>query len=352
MAEKDETTWVFDALVGFLQGSFWSTSIQNFIEEKSLIFESETLDSKEYREIHQDYKNFVNLLLDCYMEDMGIIFEQFEQACSLIKSTRVSIKFQQGLFEQIWAANEYEVFRRMMTQKNLELQLQSLKMIEKKSGLTPASLSHESNKLNDDQLPMEELLQTKIYEISDENILDAVNVNAKENESVSLLKQEHYAIGHTKKNAHQELNESTKRTSHFEDKQKAKLNAESNIYDKSKTEQQHAVVAGIPSIIDTISTNFRKELHVKQKDNTKEDIHNRQLYLNAQRDKLAALKNKARNQKFRMDPVRPNSAHVVAEAAVNIKKQDLIVHQQAMDASILQVRKALAARLKAEVVQK
>jgi hypothetical protein len=36
MAEKDETAWVFDALVGFLQGSFWSSSIQNFIEEKSL----------------------------------------------------------------------------------------------------------------------------------------------------------------------------------------------------------------------------------------------------------------------------------------------------------------------------
>ena len=74
----------------------------------------------------------------------------------------------QSLFEQIWAANEYEIFKRMMIQKNLELQLQALNMIEQKYGLTPASLrcdkegEHEgkvSDGLPDDELVMEQLLQ-------------------------------------------------------------------------------------------------------------------------------------------------------------------------------------------------
>jgi hypothetical protein len=43
----------------------------------------------------------------------------------------------------------------MMIQKNLELQLQSLKMIEEKYGLTPASLTHGPN-----QLYMDELIKT------------------------------------------------------------------------------------------------------------------------------------------------------------------------------------------------
>lgn len=64
----------------------------------------------------------------------------------------------QSLFEQIWAANEYEIFKRMMIQKNLELQLQALSLIEQKFGLTPASLMCESEVLHD-ELVMEELLQ-------------------------------------------------------------------------------------------------------------------------------------------------------------------------------------------------
>ena len=65
----------------------------------------------------------------------------------------------QNLFEQIWAANEYEIFKRMMIQKNLELQLQALNMIEQKYGLTPASLMYETDALNEDPLVMEEIIQ-------------------------------------------------------------------------------------------------------------------------------------------------------------------------------------------------
>ena len=47
----------------------------------------------------------------------------------------------------------------MMIQKNLELQLQALNMIEQKYGLTPASLMNETNVLNEDPLVMEEIIQ-------------------------------------------------------------------------------------------------------------------------------------------------------------------------------------------------
>lgn len=91
-----------------------------------------------------------------------------------------------------------------------------------------------------------------------------------------------------------------------------------------------------------------------------EDIRKRQIYLKAQRDKLVALKKQARSQKLGADSpaaatpqARPSSARVVAEATIDGKQQELIAHQQqAIDASVLQVRKALAARLKAEVVHK
>lgn len=83
---------------------------------------------------------------------------------------------------------------------------------------------------------------------------------------------------------------------------------------------------------------------------TAQDIKKRQDYLKARRDKLVALKKEARSQQLEMNKTRPSSARVIAEATM--KGQQELEAAQAIDPSILQVRRALAARLKAEVVHK
>ena len=52
---------------------------------------------KEYKKIHEDYKNLVDFMLGSYMEDIGITPQQFEEACG--KGSKRS--FQHGLFEQV-----------------------------------------------------------------------------------------------------------------------------------------------------------------------------------------------------------------------------------------------------------
>lgn len=50
------------------------------------------------------------------------------------------------MFEQIWAANDYEIFKRLMSQRNVELQLQALELLEQKYGIKPESFKpHKSN---------------------------------------------------------------------------------------------------------------------------------------------------------------------------------------------------------------
>merc|ERR1712141_744866 len=115
MAESSES-WVFDSLVGFLRGPVWNVPILTFIEHKSLIFEPD-MDEKnkvEYKKIHDDYKNLVDFMLGSYMEDIGITSKEFEAACTQGKS--ITGKFHQQLFEQVWAADDYEIFKRMMIQ--------------------------------------------------------------------------------------------------------------------------------------------------------------------------------------------------------------------------------------------
>lgn len=101
----------------------------------------------------------VDLMLGSFMEEMQITPEQFEVAC-LAGKQNSSLSFHQGLFQQvcnhlpflnsnelpitlfiyifmesfakIWAANDIRIFIRMMTQKNVELQLQVLDVIERR----------------------------------------------------------------------------------------------------------------------------------------------------------------------------------------------------------------------------
>ncbi|XP_023308326.2 cilia- and flagella-associated protein 36 [Lucilia cuprina] len=131
-----DDSWVFDSLVCFLHGPVWNAPLQTFIEEKSLIFDPNLqLDenNSDIKQIHEDYKNLVDYMLGTFMEEMQITPEQFEMACMEGKQQHKDNPFQfhQGLFQQIWAANDIKIFIRMMTQRNVELQLQALDLIEK-----------------------------------------------------------------------------------------------------------------------------------------------------------------------------------------------------------------------------
>ncbi|CAG9859991.1 unnamed protein product [Phyllotreta striolata] len=133
----EDNAWVFDSLVTFLNGPIWNAPLQTFIEEKSLIFEPNVDDNEDYQKIFDEFKNLVDFMLGTFMEDIGITSEQFENACK--ESRKYHVAFDPSSFEQVWAANDYEMFKKMMTQRNVELQLQALELIERKYGITPQS---------------------------------------------------------------------------------------------------------------------------------------------------------------------------------------------------------------------
>ncbi|XP_014671975.1 PREDICTED: cilia- and flagella-associated protein 36-like isoform X2 [Priapulus caudatus] len=133
------TDWIVDSIVGFLRSPMWVTPVLTFIEEQSIIFDPSIPESEEYKSKHAAYRNLVGLLMNSYLEDMGLPQEQFIKACGS-SNPNSSITYHQGLFEQIWAADDYEIFKRMMTQKNIELELQVLQQIQARSGVLPESM--------------------------------------------------------------------------------------------------------------------------------------------------------------------------------------------------------------------
>lgn len=108
----------------------------------------------EYVRIHDEYKNLVDFMLGSFMDEMQISPGQFEVAClegrqsAGPNSQGNAFTFHQGLFQQIWAANDIRIFVRMMTQRNVELQLQALDLIEhRQQNLTDA----DRQQINDEE---------------------------------------------------------------------------------------------------------------------------------------------------------------------------------------------------------
>lgn len=108
----------------------------------SIVFEPDSIEdnegsvdyNSEYDRIFKDYRSLVDQLITSHMSELGISEEQFARACELAEGM-LAEKLKQMLFEELWAAENYEVFVRLMARRNVELQLEALDILAQKYGL-------------------------------------------------------------------------------------------------------------------------------------------------------------------------------------------------------------------------
>ncbi|XP_057656938.1 cilia- and flagella-associated protein 36 [Diorhabda carinulata] len=326
---EEDNAWVFDSLVTFLNGPIWNAPLQSFIEEKSLIFEPNAEDNEGYKNIFDEFKNLVDFMLGNFMEDIGITAEQFENACK--ESKRYQVAFDPNSFEQIWAANDFEMFKKMMTQRNVELQLQALELIEQKYGITPESFVPHNHNENVREIP------ANVEKSSDleQHVMEEVAKNF---------------------NDEREEIETPKKIENIEE-EKVILEREKEVLEKvlKETKEKQLPDVAAPSA-HAIEPTVKKEPSITEKKDSQPtekkdeidalELKKRQDYLRAQRDKLVALKKEARRKQLDKGTTklkeRPKSAKA-AEAVLTGGKSNIAPQQ-------LQFRKTLAERLRAEVV--
>ncbi|KAF5273138.1 hypothetical protein FQA39_LY07628 [Lamprigera yunnana] len=329
-----DSSWIFDSLVCFLNGPVWNAPVQSFIEEKSLIFETITKDNTEYLKIFEEYKNLVDLMLGSYMEDIGITPTQFEDACSKGQLDYVPKHFDNALFDQIWAANDYEMFKRMMTQRNVELQLQALELLEQKYGVTPESFKPEkseeacSKAEGDNKTNMES-------DVMEEVIKNFPHDDSSDEEGQFKLEQEvQYIL--EEKNILQNVLKNIEETKKLADLPEAAEQTE----DLNKNEDEGPTKDEIAFDKKPMSTEIDQN-----------ELKKRQEYLRAQRDKLVALKKEARKKHLENDNV-PQEKSRVRPKSARVAKAVLTGTSPAIANEQLKIRKALAERLRNEVIGK
>ncbi|XP_062375812.1 cilia- and flagella-associated protein 36 isoform X2 [Sardina pilchardus] len=135
MAEDSE--WVLESIAGYLGSPEWVIPVTDFMENKCTVFDDEDENKLTYTEIHQQYKELVEKLLENYMQEVGINDQQFVEACA---SPFAKSKALQGVFQPVLATDDFQMFRSLMVQKNMELQLQALRVIKERNGALPECL--------------------------------------------------------------------------------------------------------------------------------------------------------------------------------------------------------------------
>uniref|UniRef100_A0A2R8MSM6 Cilia- and flagella-associated protein 36 n=1 Tax=Callithrix jacchus TaxID=9483 RepID=A0A2R8MSM6_CALJA len=144
--EEDEVEWVVESIAGFLRGPDWSIPILDFVEQKCEVFDDEEESKLTYTEIHQEYKELVEKLLESYLKEIGINEDQFQQACtSPLAKTHTS----QAILQPVLAAEDFTIFKAMMVQKNIEMQLQAIRIIQERNGVLPDCLTDGSDVVSD-----------------------------------------------------------------------------------------------------------------------------------------------------------------------------------------------------------
>ncbi|KAM9344804.1 cilia- and flagella-associated protein 36 [Symphorus nematophorus] len=137
MAE-DDSEWVVESIVGYLGSPEWVIPVTDFMENKCTVFDDEDENKLSYTDIHLQYKTLVEKLLDNYMQEVGINEQQFLDACT---SPFAKSKTLQSVFQPVLATDDFQMFRSLMVQKNMELQLQALRVIKERNGTLPECLT-------------------------------------------------------------------------------------------------------------------------------------------------------------------------------------------------------------------
>ncbi|XP_057315377.1 cilia- and flagella-associated protein 36-like [Hydractinia symbiolongicarpus] len=403
--------FIFDGVFGFLTSPLWEVPIMSFIETQSIVFEPSEENNESWVEIHGKYKSLVESLLSSYLNDVGITEQQFTKACG--SPSAQDNPAMQAIYEQLYAAESYETFKRMMIQRNVELQLQALELIKKRQGIAKKK-SKNATKPHQPISQSEEEILAEVMRRSEEEYKEAQKKNKAEDDVYNKSMEEMISQSHdvnerleqevlekqeeTKQSVSQSINGleeppvpvmASQLGDHLQDYEPAPTNSQA----VKKREPPKAKQAEKPklaplknepskSVTKEGSKDMPKKLYPDLKEKastdaaanwisdakrenasssppkpmaqaTEEDLKKRAEYLKQQRDKLLAMKKQEREKQLseytKSQPKRPSSARVAKQAVTG---EIAAPAPSAEDQKRMAMRKALAEKLKKEVVYK
>ncbi|CEF62318.1 ADP-ribosylation factor-like 2-binding protein, domain-containing protein [Strongyloides ratti] len=367
--------------LNFLNSSYWKIPIDTFIEQQSILFDNKDIDNDTVKQIHKEYITMVDVLIEAFCDDLHISLRDLVSSLDAINKT-VPIALEEEItLEPVVAAQDFGVFISMMKRKNLEMQLQTIHILELMAGSLPTILSidedfeEEVRKIFNNTSETERYILISIMQKSREEFekeqqlrtefekqieaaikasleyqFKAVGIeNNFKNEEQTMVKNlsleekkiENNNINGKKKT--KSVSENLKRT----DSGKEKKQPGNNKVSGDQKPKQITPEIKLENKSETDRYMFRNMLKTP-KGIDEEKIKEREEYLKDQRDKLIQKKKKEREEKLnKIDKEitdRPKTASAAKRAmAGKIKNSSTNIE-------VLEARKAIFEKLKTEII--
>ncbi|PAA54445.1 hypothetical protein BOX15_Mlig023550g2 [Macrostomum lignano] len=375
---------IFDHLISYLEHPFFQIPVISFCEQKCICFNPGTEDCPEYKRIHKEYIEVLTAILDAFREDMKLSHDQVIKAVQDIDSVQSDFREYFRGIEQVLAMESYPLFVRMMQRCNIELQEQALLLILQRQGVqTPAG---QPNLQSEDEILAMVLRQSK-QEFEREEAARRRRTAAEES---LISRQEAEAIGEAQRREHARLEKEIQRLavsdeppaqsrSSADRRQQQRGNASSSsgrpddFYLPSGVGSAAAAASGgggsrgsrggagdredrrEPAPGADKRGKAASELAESLSNLSHEEILKRQEFLRNQRDKLVAMKQREREAQLAKHERsagrdRPSSARAARSAMSGRPEDSGPPKRSADDERKLAMRRAIAAKLKEEVI--
>lgn len=137
---SEDHDWIFDYVLQFLESERFDASVMDFVDDNCEAFDSEDENKLIYTDIHREFKEHVEILIQSNLGELGISSDMFMEACERGRHGR---DINTVVFERMIAMDDFMTFKKIMVKRNTELQLEALKDYSASSVRDTAPMSPE-----------------------------------------------------------------------------------------------------------------------------------------------------------------------------------------------------------------
>ena len=124
----EENSWLIDLILAFFHSMEWKMPILSFIETKCAVFDDEDENKLEYTQIHKEFKELAEGLIEGMLKELGASNDDFGAAFDKANDT---LGFQK-VKKIIESIDNFSVFKKMMVKKNSDLNKEAIEMLKAK----------------------------------------------------------------------------------------------------------------------------------------------------------------------------------------------------------------------------
>ncbi|PIC25366.1 hypothetical protein B9Z55_018325 [Caenorhabditis nigoni] len=81
----------------FITSPVWSIPIASFIEGQSVVFDRAQMETEVYIEIHKEYSQLIDTLIECFCEDVGTTPAELIEAIKTINQQDISHHYKRSI---------------------------------------------------------------------------------------------------------------------------------------------------------------------------------------------------------------------------------------------------------------